>query len=83
MPLTRTRGGQLGVVAEGFGGGSADRTQVVVNNYGSEAATVDRQRLPDGRELIEVTVGRSIAQGRFDSQMGARFGSKPQARKYA
>lgn len=56
MPLKRTPSGDLGVIAQGTGGGSP--VNVVVNNYGKDDAMVDQQ--PNGD--IVVTVGKAVAQ---------------------
>lgn len=56
MPLKRTPSGDLGVIAQGGGGGGA--VNVTVNNYGKEDASVSQQ--PNGD--IVVTVGRAVAQ---------------------
>lgn len=56
MPLKRTPSGDLGVIAQGAGGGTP--VNVVVNNYGKEDATVNQQ--PNGD--IVVTVGKAVAQ---------------------
>lgn len=56
MPLKRTPSGDLGVIAQGTGGGTP--VNVVVNNYGKEEATVNQQ--PSGD--IVVTVGKAVAQ---------------------
>jgi len=56
MPLKRTPSGDLGVIAQGTGGGSP--VNVVVNNYGKDEAMVDQQ--PNGD--IVVTVGKAVAQ---------------------
>ena len=77
MPLTRMPSGNLGVETNGAGGG----TQIVVNNYGREPVEENRRKLPDGRELIEMNVGKSISSGRFDKQLNGRFGVSPTQRK--
>lgn len=68
---------QAQAALRGAGGG----TQVVVNNYGREPVEENRRKLPDGRELIEMNVGRSISSGRFDKQLNGRFGVSPTQRK--
>lgn len=70
MPLKRGADGKLGVA----GGGSAN---VVVNNYSGEPASAKRQQGPDGEELVIVTVGKAMGDGRLDAPMGGRFGSRP------
>ncbi|PZP59715.1 MAG: phage tail tape measure protein [Pseudoxanthomonas spadix] len=53
MPLTRTSGGKLGVVASG--GGSM---QVEINNYGSSNVTPRQEttRMPDGTQLRKLVI---------------------------
>ncbi len=77
MPLTRMPSGNLGVETNGSGGG----TQIVVNNYGREPIEENRRKLPDGREVIEMNVGKGISSGRFDKQLNGRFGVSPTQRK--
>lgn len=59
MPLTRDGSGNLGVRAQGGGGGNVD---VVVNNYGNEKATTKETVDSRGNRRIEVTVGDMVAQ---------------------
>lgn len=77
MPLTRMPSGNLGVETNGSGGG----TQIVVNNYGREPIEENRRKLPDGREVIEMNVGKGISSGRFDKQLNGRFGVSPTQHK--
>jgi hypothetical protein len=68
---------QAQAALRGAGGG----TQIVVNNYGREPVEENRRKLPDGRELIEMNVGKSIASGRLDKQLNGRVGVSPTQRK--
>src|SRR5690606_31205179 len=63
MPLKRTQGGQLGVVATGGGA-----TQVVINNHTGAAVSQRREtgRGPNGEDLERIIVeigARNIANG--------------------
>jgi hypothetical protein len=58
----------------GGGGG----TMVVVNNNTGQPTNQKQSRGPDGRELVEITVGDSISNGRQDRSLQGRFGVKPQ-----
>jgi hypothetical protein len=58
----------------GGGGG----TMVVVNNNTGQPTNQKQSRGPDGRELVEITVGESISAGRQDRSLQGRFGVKPQ-----
>lgn len=66
-----------GNILPGVPGGSASVSVNVINNSGQP---VERResRGPDGQRLVEITVGRAIAEGRFDRAMTARFGTAPQ-----
>lgn len=74
MPLTRI-GGKLGVRAAGGGGGGG--TVVQVNNFSGQPAREERERGPNGEEVVRVIVGDQLAKGRHDGSMG-RFGARPQ-----
>lgn len=73
MPLTRTAGGDLGVKAEGAG-----VNVVVINNAAGATATAKEERRPDGgvdvRILVEDTVERGFATGRFDQTLSQNYG---------
>lgn len=72
MPLTRTSGGELGVKAAG-----GNTTVNVINNSGSQAKVSESQQPGGGREitvLIESTVERGLARGRFDGTMNNAYG---------
>lgn len=57
-------------------------TQVVVNNYGSQdGVSVQTRRGPVYKEIIEITVAKQMARGRFDKAMQGRFGARPSRRK--
>ena len=73
MPLKRGRGGKLGVVAQGAGGG----VEVNVLNYSSGAAAVERRRGPDGREVINVIVEEQLRKGNYDGALKSRHGVAP------
>lgn len=75
MPLTRI-GGKLGVRAAGGGGGGGG-TVVQVNNFSGQPAREERERGPNGEEVVRVIVGDQLAKGRHDGSMG-RFGARPQ-----
>lgn len=84
MPLTRTRSGRLGVIAEGVGGGGGVvPAHVEVHNYGSEPARIERSQGPNGAEMVRVMIGDAIRSGRYDGQFSGRYGATPTARKYA
>ena len=67
-----------GNILPGVPGGSASVSVNVINNSGQP---VERResRGPDGQRLVEITVGRAIAEGRFDRAMAARFGNRAAA----
>lgn len=77
IPLTRASNGELGVNASGIGGGSGKVT-VVVNNYGSDEASVSESTDGAGNTNIEVTIRKSmnaaIADGAADGAMKSRYG---------
>lgn len=81
MPLTRDGSGNLGVRAQGGGGGNVD---VVVNNYGSEKATTKETTDSRGNRKIEVVIGdmtaSEISRNGSASQKAIRgtFGLQPQ-----
>lgn len=58
-------------------GGNSQRTSVVVNNYGSDQATQESRQGPNGEEMIIVTIGNAIAQGKLDAPLASRHGLKP------
>jgi phage-related minor tail protein len=57
------------------GGGSVT---VQVNNYSGQSVETKERRGPDGQRVLEVAVGRAIADGRFDRAMASRYGNTPQ-----
>jgi phage-related minor tail protein len=73
LPLTRI-GGKLGVAAQG-GGGSIVQVNVI-NNTG---APVERResRGRDGKRQVDLIIGESVASGRQDGALRARFGVPP------
>jgi lambda family phage tail tape measure protein len=81
MPLKRDGQGNLGVRADGQGGGKVD---VVVNNYGNEKAETRETMDSRGNRKIEVTIGDmtagEIARSGSASQkaVGGTFGLRPQ-----
>lgn len=60
------------------GGGSSGGTLVQINNYSGQQVQEQRERGPNGEELIRVTVGKQIAGGDHDRAM-RRFGARPAA----
>jgi hypothetical protein len=66
-----------GKIVPGLPGGGGNVNVTVINNSGQP---IERResRGPDGQRLVEITVGRAIAEGRFDRAMAARFGTTPQ-----
>jgi hypothetical protein len=74
MPLTRIAG-KLGVAAAG---GGAAQVDVQVNNYSGGDTTVTESRGPNGRRLLKVEIGKSMASGGQDDVMKSRFGIRPQ-----
>lgn len=77
MPLTRV-GGKLGVAA--VGGGGSNVVVNVTNQSGGEVQTSER-RGPNGERQIDVMIGKSLAGGRQDSAMRARYGTPPNRMK--
>jgi lambda family phage tail tape measure protein len=81
MPLTRDSSGNLGVRAEGAGGGS--QVNIVINN--NTGAKVQTNETTDGRgnRNVEVTIGDMVAQqiatknSSLQQSMGAVYGNKP------
>ena len=81
MPLTRDSSGNLGVRAEGAGGGS--QVNIVINN--NTSARVQTNETTDGRgnRNVEVTIGDMVAQqiatknSSLQQSMGAVYGNKP------
>jgi hypothetical protein len=64
-----------------MGGGGGGGTQVnIMNSSGGEVQTQER-RGPNGQQIIDVAIGKSIGGGRQDGAMRARFGSRPAAVK--
>lgn len=62
--------------SSGGGGG----TVVQINNFSGQQVQEQRERGPNGEELIRVTVGKQIAGGDHDRAM-RRFGARPAAVK--
>jgi phage-related minor tail protein len=58
MPLTRGPDGNLGVRATAGPGGAS--VEVVINNYSGQSASATQRSGPDGRQIIEVTVGKAV-----------------------
>lgn len=77
MPLTRI-GGKLGVAAAGGGGSSVN---VAVHNYSGGEVDTRESRGPNGERQVDVLIGQSLAGGRQDSAMKARFGLPPNRMK--
>jgi hypothetical protein len=80
LPLTRTRGGDLGVKQVG-GGGDGVVVQIV-DQRGADAPPVrqERSQTGDGRELRRFIIGaikEATASGELDSVQGGRFGARP------
>ncbi|MCU0909795.1 MAG: hypothetical protein MUE98_00180 [Rhodobacteraceae bacterium] len=73
LPLTRI-GGRLGVASQGSGG-----TVVQINNYTGAPVREERQRGPNGEDLVQVIVGEQMARGQFDRAQRSRYGLRPQA----
>lgn len=70
--FTPSGGGHI-VPNHALGGGGTNVQ--IINNTGAPVRE-DRQRGPDGRELVRVIVGEELARGGFDKQMN-RFGVGP------
>jgi len=71
LPLSRGRGGKLGVVAETQGNAG---TQVnIYNNSGAEARSESRAG-PNGTEILDIHIEGQMAAGRYDSAMRSRTG---------
>ena len=81
FPLQRNAQGKLGVSAEGVGGGE---TQVIINNYGEEKATVKESRGANNQKIIEVMIGQAVkkamSDGSMDTSMQQNYGSRRSAR---
>ena len=77
MPLTRV-GGKLGVAAAGGGGSNVQVN--VINQGGGEVQTSER-RGPNGERQVDIMIGKSLAGGRQDSAMRARYGAAPNRMK--
>lgn len=80
LPLTRTRGGDLGV--KQVGGDAGGVVVQIVDQRGTDAPAVreERQQMSDGRELrryIISAVKEATASGELDSAQSSRFGHKP------
>jgi hypothetical protein len=58
--------------------GGGNGVTVQVNNYSGQQVETAERKGPDGQRLIEVSVGRAIADGRFDRAMASRYGNTPQ-----
>lgn len=77
MPLKRTQGGQLGVVATGMGGGDI---KVEINNHAPVRPTVRQERMrgPDGHELrkliIDIVAEDTSSGGATAAALRQRFG---------
>lgn len=77
MPLTRV-GGKLGVAAVGGGGSNV---VVNVNNQSGGEVQSSERRGPNGERQIDIMIGKSLAGGRQDSAMRARYGTPPNRMK--
>ena len=62
------------------GGASGGTSVQIIDQRRADAPAVqtERQRGPDGREIIRVVVAEDIARGQYDKVMGGRFGARPQ-----
>lgn len=80
LPLTRTRGGDLGV--KQVGGGDGGVVVQIVDQRGADAPPVrqERSQTGDGRELRRFIIGavkEATASGELDNVQGGRFGARP------
>jgi TP901 family phage tail tape measure protein len=76
LPLSRTSSGNLGVETTGMGG--ANISINIINNTGSQVQTKER-KTPDGTQIeviIGQVVGKQLANGKYDSAMQGRYGTK-------
>ena len=79
LPLTRGRGGRLGVASEG--GGATVVNVNVINNTDSEVS-VKRRRGQSGQEQLDITIDKIMArqvsnQGEFNSALRSNFQLNP------
>ncbi|BBF93384.1 hypothetical protein [Blastochloris tepida] len=56
------------------GGGG---TVVRIQNYATQDVSETRSTGSDGTEMIDIAIGRSLASGRQDGALGARYGARP------
>jgi phage-related minor tail protein len=63
------------LAAGGGRGGDANVSVNVINASGEKVET--RERRTDLGRTVEVMVGKAIGSGKFDPQMGSRYGAKP------
>lgn len=77
LPLSRGRGGRLGVDASGVGGAVVNIQ--VINNTGAEVRR-EKQRGSDGRQIERIiigSVGQGVTRGELDGAFAGRFGQTP------
>ena len=88
MPLTRTSSGDLGVRAEGMGGGTSVEVNIIDQRSNqSEPVQVTESHTPDGMRQIQVlirdTVVRDIgSRGSVYKAIGTMFDVSPNRRGY-
>jgi len=84
MPLMRTRGGKLGVHAEGAGGGDmAMSQQVIIENHTSDVNVREERRTnANGQQQVVIMVENELAgrvgrgEGQLSKAMQKRFGMR-------
>lgn len=77
-------GGYVGSVPSRAGpSGGGTSVQIIDQRRGdAPAIQTERQRGPDGREMVRVIVAEDLARGKYDKVMGGRFGARPAVVKY-
>lgn len=69
------------IVPNGFPMGGGGKTSIVINNYSGEDVSESRMVGPDGDEMITLSVGKSMSEGKLDGPLAGRMGARPRAVK--
>lgn len=77
-------GGYVGSVPGRVGGNAAGTSIQIIDQRRGDAPAIqtERQRGPDGREMVRVIVAEDLARGKYDKVMGGRFGARPVVPRY-
>lgn len=77
-------GGYVGSVPARAGRDAGGTSVQIIDQRRGDAPAIqtERQRGPDGREMVRVIVAEDLARGKYDKVMGGRFGARPVVPRY-